>query len=59
MKAMPDQELPGGAGLHVRCNGAAVPDKPAICVRGTLTATLDAEGMATGFEPTDTDPIGD
>jgi branched-chain amino acid transport system substrate-binding protein len=58
-KAMPDRELPGGAGLRVRCNGAAAPDSPAICVRGTLTATLDAEGQTTGFEPTDTDPIGD
>jgi branched-chain amino acid transport system substrate-binding protein len=58
-KAMPDQELPGGAGLHVRCDGTAVPDSPAICVRGTLTATLDAEGNAAAFEPTDTDPIGD
>lgn len=59
VQSMPDRELPGAAGLHVRCNGAAVPGSPGICVRGTLIATLDAEGDTTAFQPTDTGPIGD
>jgi branched-chain amino acid transport system substrate-binding protein len=58
-QSMPDSELPGGAGLHVRCGGAAVEGNPGICVRGVLTATLDAEGIASAFAPTDTEPIGD
>jgi branched-chain amino acid transport system substrate-binding protein len=59
MKSMPDQELPGGAGLRIRCNGKAVPESPAVCVRGTLVATLDSTGFPGSFEPTTTEPIGD
>jgi branched-chain amino acid transport system substrate-binding protein len=51
MHAMPWTELPGSGGLHFRCNGNADPDRPALCVRGALQATLDAEGVAATYEP--------
>jgi branched-chain amino acid transport system substrate-binding protein len=44
IKAAPELPLVTGAGLNFRCNGKAVPTTPAICTRGTLRATLDANG---------------
>ncbi|WP_420497813.1 ABC transporter substrate-binding protein [Parafrankia soli] len=40
IKAMPETELPGAAGLRFRCNGKASPQSPAACVRGGLSTTL-------------------
>lgn len=44
-------ELPGAGGLHFRCNGKAIEAKPALCVRGALRTTLDAQGQSAAFEP--------
>ena len=54
IKAMPSKLLPGGGGLHFRCNGSAVAGSPALCVRGGLVTQLDAKG-----EPTTYKPVGD
>ncbi|MCU1485572.1 MAG: hypothetical protein JWN67_2318 [Actinomycetia bacterium] len=51
--------LPGGGGIHFRCNGKAVPGSPAICVRGGLVTKLDDKGQATTFEPVGDTPIED
>nr|WP_083418914.1 ABC transporter substrate-binding protein [Pseudofrankia sp. BMG5.36] len=59
IKAMPERELPGVAGLRFRCNGKAAPDTPAVCVRGGLSTTLDDKGQPTKFEVLGSTPIGD
>jgi branched-chain amino acid transport system substrate-binding protein len=51
--------LPGGGGLHFRCNGKAVPGSPAVCVRGGLVTKLDAKGNPTTFKPVGDTPIED
>ncbi|WP_018501784.1 ABC transporter substrate-binding protein [Parafrankia discariae] len=50
IKAMPEKELPGAAGLHFRCNGKAYPEQQAACVRGGLTTTLDSDGQPTEYK---------
>jgi branched-chain amino acid transport system substrate-binding protein len=57
--SMKSKLLPGGGGIHFRCNGKAVPESPAICVRGGLVTKLDAEGQPTTFEPVGDTPIED
>ncbi|WP_307874827.1 ABC transporter substrate-binding protein [Frankia nepalensis] len=59
IKAMPEIDLPGAAGLKFRCNGKAYPKSPAVCVRGGLTATLDNKGNPTAFDVTGSSPIPD
>nr|WP_238429541.1 ABC transporter substrate-binding protein [Frankia nepalensis] len=59
IKAMPEKELPGAAGMKFRCNGKADPENPAVCVRGGLSATLDDKGQPTEFEVLGSTPIGD
>jgi branched-chain amino acid transport system substrate-binding protein len=51
--------LPGGGGVHFRCNGKAVAGSPAICVRGGLVTKLDAKGQPTTFKPVGDTPIED
>ena len=48
-KAMPWSVLPGTGGVHVRCSGQADPAQPAVCGRGSLVATLNAEGKASKY----------
>jgi len=48
-KAMPWTELPGTGGLHAQCGGAVQPASPAVCVPGSLAATLGADGKATKY----------
>jgi branched-chain amino acid transport system substrate-binding protein len=50
LKTMKWTTMPGMGGLHFRCNGKAVPERPALCVRGALRATLDADGQLGEFE---------
>ncbi|OHV74243.1 ABC transporter substrate-binding protein [Pseudofrankia sp. BMG5.36] len=57
IKAMPEKELPGAAGLRFRCNGKAFPDSPAVCVRGGLSTTLNGEGQPTEFHVLGSSPI--
>lgn len=57
IKAMPEKELPGAAGLKFRCNGKAYPESPAVCVRGGLSTTLDEEGHPTEFQVLGSSPI--
>jgi len=45
-RAMPWSVVPGTGGLHARCNGKAQPNNPAVCMNGSLAATLDASGKA-------------
>lgn len=59
IRAMPEKELPGAAGMKFRCNGKADPENPAVCVRGGLSTTLDGEGQPTEFEVLGSTPIGD
>jgi branched-chain amino acid transport system substrate-binding protein len=44
IQSAPEMELVTGAGLGFRCNGQAAPATPAVCTRGTLRVTLDADG---------------
>jgi branched-chain amino acid transport system substrate-binding protein len=57
--SMKSKVLPGGGGVHFRCNGKAVPDSPAICVRGGLVTKLDAKGQPTSYKPVGDTPIED
>lgn len=43
-KAAPEQPLVTGDGLNFRCNGKANPTTPAVCTRGALRVTFDADG---------------
>ncbi|MBL7499663.1 ABC transporter substrate-binding protein [Frankia sp. CNm7] len=57
IKAMKETELPGGGGIRFRCNGKAVPDSPAVCVRGGLSTTLDDKGQPAEYKVLGTTPI--
>lgn len=57
IKAMPEKELPGAAGLKFRCNGKAHPESPASCVRGGLSTTLDDQGQPTEYKVLGSSPI--
>ena len=46
-------------GGQFRCNGKADPASPAVCGNATTFGTLDAEGNATDFQVTNTDPVPD
>ncbi|MEX5712181.1 ABC transporter substrate-binding protein [Parafrankia sp. FMc6] len=59
IKSMPEQELPGAGGMHFRCNGKAGATTPAVCVRGGLVTTLDAEGRPSTYEVLGSTPIED
>lgn len=59
IKAMPEKELPGAAGLKFRCNGKANPETPAVCVRGGLSTTLDNQGQPTTYRVLASSPIQD
>jgi branched-chain amino acid transport system substrate-binding protein len=50
IKKMPWTELPGGGGLHFRCNGKADPTSPASCLTGTLVSSLDGSGNPTTYK---------
>jgi branched-chain amino acid transport system substrate-binding protein len=50
IKGMDETDLPGSGGLTYRCNGEAVPGTPAVCARGSLVTTLDAEGQPADYE---------
>lgn len=45
-KAMPWTVVPGTGGLHAICGGTVQATNPAVCMPGTLAATLDATGKA-------------
>lgn len=57
MKGMAWKELPGGGGLHFRCNGKADSANPAVCVPGVLVTSLDATGHPGAFRLAGDDPI--
>ncbi len=59
IKAMPESELPGAAGMKFRCNGKASAQAPAVCVRGGLSTTLDDKGQPTEFQVLGSSPIPD
>jgi branched-chain amino acid transport system substrate-binding protein len=58
MHAMKDSALLA-SGLHLRCNGKAVPALPADCSAGVLAATLDAKGNAVKYDVVNDRPIPD
>ena len=52
-------ELARTVGLHAQCGVAVQADNPAVCVPGSLAATLGADGKATKYLVTgDTKPAG-
>ncbi|WP_007517423.1 ABC transporter substrate-binding protein [Pseudofrankia saprophytica] len=57
IRAMPEKDLPGAAGLRFRCNGKAITGEPAVCVRGWLTTTLDDKGRPGPYKPVGVTPI--
>jgi branched-chain amino acid transport system substrate-binding protein len=57
IKAMPEQELPGGGGATFQCGGSAVASLPAVCTNQWLRTTLDAEGQPSGYEVQDSSDI--
>jgi len=59
MKGMAWKVLPGGGGVHFRCNGKADAANPGVCVSGVLVTSLDATGNPTGFKVAGDDPIPD
>jgi branched-chain amino acid transport system substrate-binding protein len=58
-KAMPWSVLPGSGGTHIRCNGKADTNQPAVCTNALLAATLDAQGHAVKYVPVQDDKIPD
>lgn len=48
-RSMPWTVLPGTGGLHARCSGKAQAGNPAVCMTGSLAATLDATGKVTKY----------
>ena len=48
-KAMPWTVVPGTGGLHAQCGVDVLEGNPAVCMPGTLAATLDASGKATKY----------
>jgi branched-chain amino acid transport system substrate-binding protein len=57
IKAMPDQQLPGGGGVGFRCGGSAMALAPAVCSNEWLRAALDADGQPAGYEAVDSTAI--
>jgi branched-chain amino acid transport system substrate-binding protein len=57
IKSMPEMELPGEVGMKFRCNGKATPLMGAVCVRGGVSATLDAKGKPIAYETLGDTPI--
>jgi branched-chain amino acid transport system substrate-binding protein len=57
IKAMPQQELPGGGGVTYQCGGSAITLLPAVCSNEWLKTTLDGEGNPTTYEAVDSTDI--
>jgi branched-chain amino acid transport system substrate-binding protein len=58
-KAMPWTEVPATGGLHAQCGAAIQPANPAVCMPGSLAATLGPDGKATKYVIVgDTKPSG-
>jgi branched-chain amino acid transport system substrate-binding protein len=57
IKAMPEQDLPGGGGATFRCGGSAMPSLPAACTNQWLRATLDADGQPAGYQVEDSSAV--
>jgi branched-chain amino acid transport system substrate-binding protein len=57
IRAMPDQELPGGGGVRFRCDGSATATYPAVCSNQWLRAALDGEGQTSTYEAVDSTEI--
>jgi branched-chain amino acid transport system substrate-binding protein len=57
IKAMPQQELPGGGGVNYQCGGSALAMLPAVCSNEWLQTTLDGEGNPTTYEAVDSTDI--
>jgi branched-chain amino acid transport system substrate-binding protein len=59
IEAMPESDLPGGAGMTYQCGGSAIESMPAVCSNQWLRTTLDADGQPTDYEPVDSSEILD
>ena len=59
IKAMPEQELPGGGGMTFQCGGSALASLPAVCTNQWLRATLGADGQPASYEVVDSSGILD
>lgn len=59
IKAMPDEQLPGGGGVTFRCGGSAMETMPSVCSNQWLRAALDADGQPSGYEAVDSTAILD
>ncbi|MDT3443189.1 ABC transporter substrate-binding protein [Pseudofrankia sp. BMG5.37] len=59
IKAMKEIELPGAGGMKFRCNGKAVTDSQAVCVRGGLSTTFDDKGQPAEYKVLANTPIPD
>lgn len=57
IKAMPEQELPGGGGMTFQCGGSAIEMLPAVCTNQSLRSELDADGNPTDYEVVDSTEI--
>lgn len=53
IRSMPESDYPGADGLTFQCGGSAFPDSPAVCMNGSLRATLDGEGNPASYEAVD------
>ncbi len=59
LKSMPSTPLRAGGNREFRCNGKAVPEFPAVCTRGALVSTLDAQGNPKEYQLVNSSPIPD
>jgi branched-chain amino acid transport system substrate-binding protein len=53
IRAMPEQQLPGGGGVTFQCGRSAVAGQPAVCSTEWLRTELDADGQPTTYEVID------
>ena len=49
-KSMPWTEQPGSGGRHMRCNGKADPNQPAVCQNGLLYGSLGEDAKPTTYQ---------
>lgn len=59
LRAMENEVLPGTGGRYFRCNGKASTNGAATCMTSLLSATLDSDGNAVGYEVLGNTPIDD
>jgi branched-chain amino acid transport system substrate-binding protein len=57
IKAMPQQDLPGGGGVTFQCSGTISTLLPAVCTNEWLQTSLDTDGQPTTYQRIDSTDV--